>query len=149
MTTNHIINWTSITDLYWGSCYSIFSFISMFCRSLFVLWVFFFWHCVVCPSIYVFWLYLRYLQTHFIITLIWMTTHQIINYSIVIRILITVITYTVTVGIFLSTIRFISTIVLKVHYTSIIYYKNTNKNVSVTTFIFWRLESQIIWKHWS
>ena len=30
-------------DFYWGSCYSIFSFISMFCRSLFVLLYFFFW----------------------------------------------------------------------------------------------------------
>ena len=27
----------------WSSCYSIFSFICMFCRSLFVLWYFFFW----------------------------------------------------------------------------------------------------------
>ena len=27
----------------WGSCYSIFSFICMFCRSLFVLLYFFFW----------------------------------------------------------------------------------------------------------
>ena len=62
----------------WGSCYSIFSFICMFCRSLFVLLFFFFWplcclfffdirilttplvsfgHCVVCSSsIYGFWL---------------------------------------------------------------------------------------------
>ena len=34
-----------------GSCYSIFSFICMFCRSLFVLLYFFsFGHCVVCSS---------------------------------------------------------------------------------------------------
>ena len=30
---------------YWGLCYSIFSFICMFCRSLFVLLYFFFWPC--------------------------------------------------------------------------------------------------------
>ena len=30
-------------DFQWGSCYSIFSFICMFCRSLFVLLYFFFW----------------------------------------------------------------------------------------------------------
>ena len=29
--------------LYWGSCYSIFSFMCVFCRSLFVLLCFFFW----------------------------------------------------------------------------------------------------------
>jgi hypothetical protein len=67
----------------WGSCYSIFSFICMFCRSLFVLLCFFFWplcclffsnirilitplvsfgHCAVCSSsIYGFWLPLWYL----------------------------------------------------------------------------------------
>jgi len=33
-----------------GSCYSIFSFICMFCRSLFVLLYFSFGHCVVCSS---------------------------------------------------------------------------------------------------
>jgi hypothetical protein len=47
----------------WGSCYSIFSFMCMFCRSLFVLLYFFFGHCVVCSSIYGFWLPLWYLQT--------------------------------------------------------------------------------------
>ena len=69
----------------WGSCYSIFSFICMFCWLLFVLLYFFFWplcclfffdiriliaplvsfgHCVVCSSsIYGFWLPLWYLQT--------------------------------------------------------------------------------------
>ena len=31
------------TGFLWGSCYSIFSFICMFCRSLFVLLYFFFW----------------------------------------------------------------------------------------------------------
>jgi hypothetical protein len=31
------------TVFLWGSCYSIFSFICMFCRSLFVLLYFFFW----------------------------------------------------------------------------------------------------------
>jgi hypothetical protein len=31
-----------ISGFEWGSCYSIFTFISMFCRSLFVLWYFFF-----------------------------------------------------------------------------------------------------------
>ena len=30
-------------DILWGSCYSIFSFICMFCRSLFILLFFFFW----------------------------------------------------------------------------------------------------------
>ena len=35
-----------------GTCYSIFSFICMFCRSLFVLCTFSFDHCVVCSSIY-------------------------------------------------------------------------------------------------
>jgi hypothetical protein len=46
----------------WGSCYSIFSFICMFCRSLFVLLYFFFGHGVVCSSsIYEFWLPLWYL----------------------------------------------------------------------------------------
>ena len=30
-------------SFWWGSCYSIFSFICMFCRSLFVLLYFFFW----------------------------------------------------------------------------------------------------------
>jgi hypothetical protein len=59
--------------------------------------------------------------------LIWMTTHQIVNCSIIIRILITIITYPVTIGIFLSTVRFISTIVLKVYYTSIIYYESNSK----------------------
>jgi hypothetical protein len=46
-----------------GSYYSIFSFICMFCRSLFVLLYFFsFGHCVVCSSsIYRFWLPLWYL----------------------------------------------------------------------------------------
>jgi hypothetical protein len=48
----------------WSSCYSIFSFMCMFCRSLFVLLSFFFFgHCVVCPSFYGFWLPLWYLQT--------------------------------------------------------------------------------------
>ena len=40
----------------WGSCYSIFSFICMFCRSLFVLLYFCLGQCVVCSSsIYRFW----------------------------------------------------------------------------------------------
>ena len=51
------------TPLYWGSCYSISSFICMLCRSLFVLCTFCFGHCVVCSSIYGFWLPLWYLQT--------------------------------------------------------------------------------------
>ena len=34
----------------WGSCYSIFRFICMFCRALFVLLYFFLSHCVVCSS---------------------------------------------------------------------------------------------------
>jgi hypothetical protein len=34
---------SSPPGFYWGSCYSIFSFICMFCRSLFVLLYFFFW----------------------------------------------------------------------------------------------------------
>ena len=44
---------------HWDSCYSIFSFMCMICRSLFVLLSFFFYfdHCVVCSSsIYGFWL---------------------------------------------------------------------------------------------
>ena len=32
-----------IPDFQWGSCYSIFSFMCMFCRSLFVLLPFYFW----------------------------------------------------------------------------------------------------------
>ena len=32
-----------ICDFYWGLCYSVFSFICIFCRSLFVLLYFFFW----------------------------------------------------------------------------------------------------------
>ena len=52
----------------WGSCYSIFSFMYMSCRSLFVLLsIFSFVHCVVCSSIYGFWLHLWYLQTLLII----------------------------------------------------------------------------------
>ena len=52
-----------IPGFYWGSFYSIFSFMCMFCRSLFVLSYFSFGHCVVCPSsIYGFWLPLWYLQ---------------------------------------------------------------------------------------
>ena len=44
--------------------YSIYSFMCMFCRSLFVLLSFSFGHCVVCSSsIYGFWLPLWYLQT--------------------------------------------------------------------------------------
>ena len=38
----------------WGSCNSIFSLMCMLCRSFFVLYSF--GHCVVCPSIYYFWL---------------------------------------------------------------------------------------------
>jgi len=49
---------------YWGSCYSIFSFICMFCQSLFVLFLLAIGHCVVCSSsIYGFGLPLWYLQT--------------------------------------------------------------------------------------
>ena len=48
----------------WGLCYSIFSFICMFCRSLFVLCIISFGHCVLCSSsIYGFQLPLWYLQT--------------------------------------------------------------------------------------
>ena len=48
------------------SCYSIFNFMCMFCRSLFVF--FSFVHCVVCSSsIYGFWLSLWYLQALLII----------------------------------------------------------------------------------
>jgi hypothetical protein len=35
---------------YWSSCYSIFNLMCMFCRSLFVLCIFSFCHCVVCSS---------------------------------------------------------------------------------------------------
>jgi hypothetical protein len=34
---------SSPPSFWWGSCYSIFSFMCMFCRSLFVLLYFFFW----------------------------------------------------------------------------------------------------------
>ena len=40
----------------WGSCYSIFSFIGMFCRSLFVLLYFFFW-----PMCFLFYFDIRFL----------------------------------------------------------------------------------------
>jgi hypothetical protein len=53
---------------YWGSCYSIFSFMCMFCRCCLS---FFFDHCVVCPSIYGFYLPLWYLQTH--LNVYWIT----------------------------------------------------------------------------
>jgi hypothetical protein len=39
--------------LEWDSCYSIFSFICMFCRSLFVLFYFFFWPMWVPPRYFV------------------------------------------------------------------------------------------------
>jgi hypothetical protein len=53
-----------IPSFYWGSCYSIFSFICMFCRSLFVILYFFFGHCIdSSSSIYDFCLSLWYLQT--------------------------------------------------------------------------------------
>jgi hypothetical protein len=49
---------------YWGSCYSIFSFICMFCRSFFVLLYFFFWPlCCLFFFDIRFWLPLWYLQT--------------------------------------------------------------------------------------
>ena len=48
----------------WNSFYSIFSWMCMFCRSLFVLLIISFGHCVVSPSsIYAFWLPLWYIQT--------------------------------------------------------------------------------------
>ena len=40
----------------WDSCYSIFSFMCMFCRSCLSFCPFSFVHCVICPSIYGFWL---------------------------------------------------------------------------------------------
>ena len=44
-----------IPGFWWDSCYSIFSFMCIFCSSLFIL--FSFGHCIVCPSsIYGFWL---------------------------------------------------------------------------------------------
>ena len=62
MTYNQVCNWITTTggtsgagtayatvapeftpDILWGSCYSIFNFICMFCRSLFVLLSLFFW----------------------------------------------------------------------------------------------------------
>jgi hypothetical protein len=52
-----------IPSFWWGSCYSIFSFICMFCGSLFVLCAFSCGHCVVFSSIYGFRLPLWYLQT--------------------------------------------------------------------------------------
>ena len=45
-------------DFQWGSCYSIFSFMCMFCRSLFVHLTFFFW-----PLCYLFFFDLRILIT--------------------------------------------------------------------------------------
>jgi hypothetical protein len=43
------------TWIHW-MCYSIISFMCMFCRSLFLLCTFSFGHCVICSSIYGFWL---------------------------------------------------------------------------------------------
>jgi hypothetical protein len=59
-----------------GSCYSIFSFMCMFCRSLFVLLSFFLWPscCLFFFDIYWFWLPLWYLQTLLIknkFTILW------------------------------------------------------------------------------
>jgi len=52
------------TDFKWGSCYSIFCFMCMFCGSLVVLLYYFFGRCVVCSSsMYGIWLPLWYLQT--------------------------------------------------------------------------------------
>ena len=56
-----------------GSCYSIYSFMCMSCRSVFFIYFFLsfcpfsFCHCVVCPLIYGFWLPLWFLQTLLII----------------------------------------------------------------------------------
>ena len=58
--------------IWWGSCYSIFSFMCMFCRSLFVLlfFVFFvFGHFVVCPSICGFWLHFDIFKLFLICTI--------------------------------------------------------------------------------
>ena len=60
----HLEHLSSSPVFYWGSCYSIFSFICMFCRSLFVLLYFFFGHCIgSSSSIYDICLSLWYLQT--------------------------------------------------------------------------------------
>jgi hypothetical protein len=59
----HLEHLSSSPVFYWGSCYSIFSFICMFCRSLFVLLYFFFGHCIgSSSSIYDICLSLWYLQ---------------------------------------------------------------------------------------
>jgi hypothetical protein len=48
----------------WGSCYLIFRFMCMFLENRCLFFCpFSFGHCVVCPSIYGFWLQLWYLQT--------------------------------------------------------------------------------------
>ena len=52
----------------WGSCYFLFSFMCMFCRSLFVR--LYFGHCVCLSSTYWFWLPTCYLQTYLITYLI-------------------------------------------------------------------------------
>jgi hypothetical protein len=70
-TFTYYLNWLSFRSTWvhsgfkCGSCYSIFSFMCMFCRSLFVLLYFFFWPlCYICTSsIYGFWLPPWYLQT--------------------------------------------------------------------------------------
>ena len=55
-----------IPGFWWDSLYSIFSFMCMFCRSLFVICTFSFGNCVVCSSsIYGLWLSLWYLQALF------------------------------------------------------------------------------------
>ena len=73
----------------WDSCYSIFSFLCMFCRSLFVLLIFFsFCHFVVCPSsIYGFWFPIWYRQTlrRFVLTPIYWVGGSCFNYIIYIH----------------------------------------------------------------
>ena len=53
---NRYAIWFLPPGFQWGSCYSIFSFMCIFCRSFLVFSPFSFAHCVACPSIYRFWL---------------------------------------------------------------------------------------------
>jgi len=65
-----------------GSCYSIFSFMCMFCRSLFVFCTFSDGHCVVCPSsIYGFRLPLWYLQTRLALILLTIVLSVLLWYA--------------------------------------------------------------------
>ena len=69
---NYIHNGSSFTRYLVGSCYSIFSFMCMFYRLLFVLFPFTFGHCVGPSLTYGFWLLLWYLLA-IVLALHWLT----------------------------------------------------------------------------